>query len=102
GGPRIDVIKDLEKGVPSPWPRAFEAAKTSCGNLGLLFTLVLLLNPVPFSKLAPAVVISLIFLPFFPEGGLLLSAAFIAAIVLIRIGSAAVWGTIVGAALISA
>ncbi len=36
------------------------------------------------------------------DDGLLLSAAFLAAIILIGIGSAAVWGTVVGAVLISA
>jgi len=50
---------------------------------------------------APAMVISLISLAYVEEDGLLLSAAFLAAIILIGIGSAAVWGTIVGVALIS-
>jgi hypothetical protein len=45
-------------------------------------------------------VISLISLAHVEEDGLLLSAAFVAGIVLIGIGSAAVWGT--SAALISA
>jgi hypothetical protein len=47
-------------------------------------------------------VISLISLAYIEEDGLALSAAFLAAIILIGIGSAAVWGTIVGAVLISA
>jgi hypothetical protein len=54
------------------------------------------------SNVAPAMVISLISLAYVEEDGLLLSAAFLAGIVLIGIGSAAVWGTIVGAVLISA
>jgi len=47
-------------------------------------------------------VISLISLAYTEEDGLLLSAAFLAAIILIGIGSVAVWGTVVGAVLISA
>jgi hypothetical protein len=47
-------------------------------------------------------VISLISLAYVEQDGLVLSAAFLAAIILIGIASAAVWGTIVGAALISA
>ena len=47
-------------------------------------------------------VISLISLAYVEEDGLLLSVAFLAAIILIGIASAAVWGPIVGAALISA
>jgi hypothetical protein len=46
-------------------------------------------------------VISLISLAYVEEDGLLLSAALLAAIILIGIASAAVWGTIVGAVLIS-
>jgi len=47
-------------------------------------------------------VISLISLAYVEEDGLLLSAAFLAAIILIGIGSAAIWGAIVGAVLIGA
>jgi hypothetical protein len=47
-------------------------------------------------------VISLISLAYVEEDGLLLSVGFLAAIILIGIASTAVWGTIVGAALISA
>ena len=102
GGRAIHVLKYLEKLVHPRWPSAFEAAKRAVGVMVLLLTLVLLLTPVPLSNVAPAMVISLISLAYVEEDGLLLSAAFIAAIVLIGIGSAAVWGTIVGAALISA
>ena len=65
-------------------------------------TAVLLLTPVPLSNVALAMVISLISLAYVEEDGLLLSVAFLAAIILIGIASAAVWRTIVGAALISA
>ena len=64
----------------------------------LLLAVVLLLMPVPLSNVAPAMVISLISLAYVEEDGLLLSAAFLAAIILIGIESAAVWGTIVGVA----
>ena len=46
-------------------------------------------------------VISLISVAYVEEDGLLLSAALLAAIILIGIGSAAVWATILGAVLIS-
>jgi hypothetical protein len=66
-----------------------------------LLTIALLLTPVPLSNVAPAMVISLISLAYIEEDGLVLSAAFLAAIILIGLGSAAVWGTIVGAVLVS-
>ena len=64
--------------------------------------LILLLTPMPLSNVAPAMVISMISLAYVEEDGLLLSAAFLAAIILIAIASAAVWGAIVGALLITA
>jgi len=68
----------------------------------LLLTAVLLLTPVPLSNVAPAMLISLISLAYVEEDGLLLSVALLAAIILVGIAAAAVWGTIVGAVLISA
>ena len=82
------------------WPMTFEVAKRAIGVMVLLLTIVLLLTPVPLSNVAPAMVISLISLAYIEEDGLLLSAALLAAIILIG-ESAAVWGTIVGVALIS-
>ena len=102
GGRAIHVLKYLEKAVHPRWPMTFEVAKRAVGVMVLLLTVVLLLTPVPLSNVASAMVISLISLAYVEEDGLLLSAAFLAAIILIGIGSAAVWGTIVGAVLISA
>ena len=102
GGRAIYVLKYLEKAVHPRWPITFEVAKRAVGIIILLLALVLLLTPVPLSNVAPAMVISLISVAYIEEDGLLLSAAFLAAIILIGIGSAAVWGTIVGAVLVSA
>ena len=97
----IHVLKYLEKAVHPRWPMTFEMAKRAVGVIVLLLTAVLLLMPVPLSNVAPAAVISLISLAYVEEDGLLLSVAPLAAIVLVGIESAAVWGTIVGAVLIS-
>jgi hypothetical protein len=67
-----------------------------------LLSVVLLLTPVPLSNLPPAIVISLIALAYIEEDGLLLCAAFLAAIILIGIGAAALWAAIAGALLVSA
>jgi len=97
----IHVLKYLEKAVHPRWPMTFEVAKRAVGVIILLLAVVLLLTPMPLSNVAPAMVISMISLAYVEEDGLLLSAAFLAAIILIGLGSAAVWGTIVGAILIS-
>jgi hypothetical protein len=102
GGRAIHVLKYLDKVVHPRWPMPFEVAKRAVGIMVLLLTVVLLLTPVPLSNVAPAMVISLISLAYVEEDGLLLSVGFLAAIILIGLGSAAVWGTIIGAVLISA
>src|SRR6266487_4519753 len=102
GGRAIHVLKYLEKVVHPRWPMIFEATKRAVGVIVLLLTAVLLLTPVPLGNVAPAMVISLISLAYVEEDGLLLSVALLAAIILVGIAAAAVWGTIVGAVLISA
>src|SRR5262245_8588865 len=97
GGPAIHVLKYLEKLVHPRWPRAFEAAKRVVGVMVLLLTLILLLTPVPFSNVAPAMVISLISLSYVEEDGLLLCVGFLAGTILIGLGLAAVWGTMIAA-----
>jgi hypothetical protein len=62
---------------------------------------VLLLTPVPLSNIAPALSVVLIALAYIEEDGLLLGVAFLAAVILICIAAAAVWGTIFSAILIS-
>ena len=79
----------------------FEAMKPIVGVVVLLLTAVLLLTPVPLSNVAPAIVIALMSLAYVEDDGLLLCIALLAAIILIVIASAAIWGAIVGAALIS-
>lgn len=97
----INVLKYLEKAVHPRWPMTFELVKPAVGVIILLLAVVLLLTPMPLSNVAPAMVISMISLAYVEEDGLLLSAGFLAAIILIGITSAAVWGAIVGAILIS-
>ena len=101
GGRAVPALRYLEKAVHPRWPTAFEAAKRFVGVMVLLLTAVLLLTPVPLSNIAPAIVIALISLAYIEEDGLLLCLALPAAAVLIGVASAAVWGTIVSAVLIS-
>jgi len=97
----IPVLRYLEKAVHPRWPATFEATKRVTGLMVLLLTAVLLLTPVPLSNIAPAMVIAVIALAYIEEDGLLLAAAILAAMALISLASAAVWGTIVGALLVS-
>ena len=67
----------------------------------LLLTAVLLLTPVPLSNIAPATVIAVIALAYIEEDGLVLCFALLVAVALITAASAAVWGAIVSAVVIS-
>jgi hypothetical protein len=101
GGRAIPALRYLEQAVHPRWPTAFEMAKRFVGVTVLVLAAILLLTPVPLSNVVPAIVIALISLAYIEEDGLLLSSAFLAAVVLIGVASAAVWGTIVSAILIS-
>jgi hypothetical protein len=97
----IPAMQYLEKAVHPRWPMAFEAAKHFVGVVVLLLTATLLLTPVPFSNIAPAIIIAVISVTYLEEDGLLLCFALIAAVILISAESAAVWGAIVGAGFVS-
>ena len=96
----IPVLRYLERVVHPRWPTAFEAAKRFVGIVVLLLTAALLLTPIPFSNVAPAVLIVLISLAYIEEDGLLLSLAF-GTMILSSIAIVAVWGAIFSALLIS-
>jgi hypothetical protein len=95
----IPAMQYLEKAVHPRWPVAFEAAKHFVGVVVLMLTATLLLTPVPFSNIAPAIVIAVISATYLEEDGLLLCCALIVAVVLM---SAELWGAIVGAGLLAA
>jgi hypothetical protein len=97
----IPLLQYLEKAVYPRWPTAFEAGKPFVGVVVLLLTGVLLLTPVPLSNVVPAILVVLISLAYIQKDGLLLCVSFLAALILIGVGSAAVWGTIFSASLIS-
>lgn len=97
----VPVLRYLEKAVHPRWPAAFEAAKRVVGVMVLLLTTVLLLTPVPLSNVAPATVIAVIALAYIEEDGLVLCFALLVAVALITAASAAVWGAVVSAVVIS-
>jgi hypothetical protein len=101
GGRAVQLLRYFEKATHPRGPVIFEAMKPIVGVVVLLLTAVLLLTPVPLSNVAPAIVIALMSLAYIEEDGMLLCIALLAAITLIVIASAAIWGAIVGAVLIS-
>ena len=97
----IPLLRYLERVVHPRWSFTFDVARRLVGVIVLLLTATLLLTPIPFSNIAPALLIVLISLAYLQEDGLLLSLAFLFAVILLSIASVAVWGTIYRALLIS-
>jgi hypothetical protein len=97
----IPVLRYLERVVHPRWPTVFEATRRFVSIVVLLLTAALLLTPIPFSNVAPAVLIILVSLAYIEEDGLLLSFAFFGTIILLSIAIVTVWGAILSALLIS-
>jgi hypothetical protein len=101
GARAIPVLRYLERVVHPRWPTAFEAGRRFVGIVVLLLTAALLLTPIPFSNIAPAILIVLVSLAYIEEDGLLLCLAFFAVLILISMALVAVWAAIFSASLIS-
>jgi hypothetical protein len=70
-------------------------------SFGVIILFLGFLTPVPLSNVVPSILVVLISLAYIQKDGLLLCVSFLAALILIGVGSAAVWGTIFSASLIS-
>jgi hypothetical protein len=93
----IQVLKHLERVIRPRWPTPFGATKRVIGIVVFLLTGLILLAPVPLTNVPPAAVIALISLAYIEEDGVLLAIALTAALILLAIASAAVWGAVASA-----
>jgi hypothetical protein len=93
----IVVLKYLERAVRPRWPMPFVGSKHVVGIVVLLLTSLVLLAPLPLTNVPPAANIALISLAYIEEDGVLLAIALLAALILMAIASAAVWGAVVSA-----
>ena len=93
----ILVLKYLERVIRPRWPTPFGATKRVIGIVVFLLTCLILLAPLPLTNVPPAADIALISLAYIEEDGVLLAIALIAALILLAIASAAVWGAVVSA-----
>jgi hypothetical protein len=93
----IPALKYLERAVHPRWSTPAAATQRVVGIVVLLLSLVLLLFPVPFSSILPALVIVAIAFAYLQDDGILLAVASMAAVVMLGLMGAAVWQAIVGA-----
>ena len=93
----VPVLKYLEKVIHPRWPTPFEATKRLVGTVVAILSATLVFIPIPLSNVLPALVIALISLAYLEEDGILLSIALLAAVIVLTIVLAAVWGMVLGA-----
>jgi hypothetical protein len=79
------------------WPTPFEATKRLVGTVVAILSATLVFIPIPLSNVGPALVIAMISLAYLEEDGILLSIALLAAIIVLMIVLAALWGMVLGA-----
>jgi hypothetical protein len=97
GRQSIRVLKHLERVIRPRWPMPFGATKHILGIIVFLLTCLILLAPLPLTNVPPAADIALISLAYIEEDGLLLAIALLAALILLVLAAAAVWGAVVSA-----
>lgn len=93
----VPLLRRLEKIVHPRWPTPITATKRFVGVLVIILDLAVVLIPIPFSNVLPALVIALTALAYLEEDGVLLCAALMAALAIVAVVAAATWGTIIGA-----
>jgi hypothetical protein len=62
-----------------------------------LLSATLIVSPIPFSNIVPALVVALISIGYLEEDGFLLSVALLSALIALAVATMTVWETVVGA-----
>jgi len=93
----ISVLKYLEKAVRPRCPTPPDLTKRVVGIFVVLLSARLLLMPIPFSNILPAILIALISLGYLGEDGVLLWISLLAALVVLAVDLRLVWDILHGA-----
>ena len=96
----IRALSYLERIIRPRWPALFLGHRQSIGVVVLLLTFIVMLAPLPLSNVPAAAAIALIALAYVEEDGALLVVGLLSALVLMLVAGVAVWGAVVGAALV--
>lgn len=89
------ALRRMERVIRPRWPTPFEATKRTVGLVVLVLG-ALLLIPIPFSQIGPALVIMLLSFAYLEEDGVVLCLALAAALVTLALAGAAVWAAVRG------
>jgi hypothetical protein len=91
----VPILRWLERFIRPRWMTPIKMTKRAVGAVLLLLG-GLLLVPIPFSNLIPALVIMLLAFAYLEEDGVLLCIALAAALIALGLAATLVWGTIKG------
>jgi hypothetical protein len=90
-------LRYLETVIHPRWHTALGPTKRIVGVVIMLLSATLVVSPIPFSNVVPALVVALISIAYLEEDGLLLSIALLAALVVLAAAMMAVWEVVAGA-----
>jgi len=93
----LPALRYLETVIHPRWHTALGPTKRIVGVVIVLLSATLVVSPIPFTNVVPALVVALISIAYLEEDGLLLSIALLAALVVLTAAIMAVWEMIVGA-----
>jgi hypothetical protein len=93
----LPVLRYLERGIHPRWRTPLGPTKRIVGIVIALLSATLIVSPIPFSNIVPALVVALISIGYLEEDGVLLSVALLSAVIALAVATMAVWETVVGA-----
>jgi hypothetical protein len=93
----VPVLRYLETVIHPRWHTPIEATKRLVGAIVVMLSATLVFIPIPLSNVVPALVIALISFAYIEEDGVLLSIAFLAAVIVLTVAMVAAWEMVVGA-----
>jgi hypothetical protein len=93
----LPVLRYLERGIHPRWRTPLGPTKRIVGIVIALLSATLIVSPIPFSNIVPALVVALISIGYLEEDGVLLSVALLSAVITLAVATMTVWETVVGA-----
>jgi len=93
----VPVLRRVERVIHPRWSGVLRPMRRTAAVVVILLCTLMVLAPIPFVSGVPALTVALIALAYLEDDGLLLTVALLAALLVLAMGSAAVWGLIDGA-----
>ena len=90
-------LRHLETVIHPRWHTALGPSKRIAGVVIMLLGVTLVVSPIPFSNVVPALIVALISIAYLEEDGFLLSIALIAALIMLATAVLAMWEAVAGA-----